>query len=448
MSAAASLATALRDTFAHHLTTVCSRTTRALAASSHDGLLVHSGSPLRIFEDDQNYPFKTNAPFKVWTPLAAPDCFVYFEPGRQPLLLVHCPPDFWHKPLTVPPAWWTDHFDIRLLGSLEEARRALPADLSRTAYLGDAFAELASWGVVAVNPRRLMRHLDFERAIKTPYELVCLREASRLGARAHEAAQQAFATGASELAIELAFLAVSRQREQDLPYSPIVALNEGGATLHYQLLDPVPPGESRSLLIDAGVQFAGYASDITRTHTHKERHPEFAALIGLMDGMQQTLCQEMRAGLNWRDVHLRSHVLLGEVLHEAGLIHCGAAEAVDSGITRVFLPHGIGHLLGLEVHDVGGFMAGPDAGDISPPPEHPFLRLTRVLEAGFVVTMEPGLYFIDSLLGQAWRDRHAHAINWPAVDRLRPFGGIRIEDNLHITEGGAENLTRDAFAQG
>jgi len=111
----------------------------------------------------------------------------------------------------------------------------------------------------------------------------------------------------------------------------------------------------------------------------------------------------------------------------------------------VFFPHGLGHLLGLEVHDVGGFMRSPDGGDIPRPAGHPYLRLTRVLEQGFVVTMEPGLYFIPQLLAGARADERSRRINWARVDSLRKFGGIRIEDDLAVTATGCENLTRDAF---
>lgn len=435
----------LAATFVSHLSTVSERTSRALAACGYSGLLAHSGSPLTVFEDDRSYPFEVHAPFKVWVPLPAPDSFVYFEPGCRPRLILLKLEDFWHKPVEVPEAYWTPHFDIIPVPSVQAAREHLPGDLKHVAYLGDALPELTSWGVAAVNPRRLIRHLDFERAIKTPYELVCLREANRLGALGHQAAARAFAAGASELRIELDFIAACGQREQDLPYSPIVALNEGGATLHYQVLERERPAEVRSLLIDAGVEFAGYACDITRTHTIAEQHHDFAALIALMDGMQQRLCAEVRAGVDWREVHLHAHALTGEVLQEAELIRCSAAQAVDGGITKVFFPHGLGHLLGLAVHDVGGFMRGPDEGDIAQPPEHPFLRLTRVLEPGFVVTMEPGIYFIDSLLKAARADGRGAQINWPRVEALRPYGGIRIEDDLAVTATGCENLTREAF---
>jgi Xaa-Pro dipeptidase len=289
-----------------------------------------------------------------------------------------------------------------------------------------------------------MRRLDFPRAAKTPYELACLREANRLGARGHQAAAQAFEAGGTEFEIELAFLRACGLREQELPYNPIIALNEGGAVLHYQVLEKHAPEHRRSLLIDAGAEFAGYASDITRTYALRDG--DFRHLIRKMDALQQELCTGVRPGVDWRDVHLRAHELVAMLLRDADIVTCSAEEAVAAGVTSVFLPHGIGHLLGLEVHDVGGFMRSADGGEIPRPEGHPFLRLTRVLEPGFVVTMEPGIYFIDQLLGAARADTRARAINWTRVEDLRPYGGIRIEDDLAVTPGGCENLTRDAFA--
>jgi Xaa-Pro dipeptidase len=161
--------------------------------------------------------------------------------------------------------------------------------------------------------------------------------------------------------------------------------------------------------------------------------------------MQQSLCAGVRAGVDWRDVQLRAHELTAELLRDADLVRCSTAEAVDSGVTQVFLPHGIGHLLGLEVHDVGGLMRSPEGGEIERPDGHPYLRLTRVLEPGFVVTMEPGIYFIPQLLQAARGDGRGRHINWSRVESLAHFGGIRIEDDLAVTKTGCENLTRDAF---
>lgn len=435
----------LEGSFGPHLAALCDRAERALNAGGYTGLLVHSGSALMVFEDDRTYPFVAHAPFKVWVPLSdVADSYVWFEPGSRPKLILNQPRDYWHKPADLPLGYWVRHFDVVPVPDAAAARAALPKDLSRAAYIGDATAEIAAWGVAAVNPRTLMRTLDYDRAVKSPYELACMREANRLGARGHLAATRAFETGASEFEIELEFLAACGLREQELPYNPIIALNEGGAVLHYQVLNRQPPRERHSLLIDAGAQFAGYASDITRTHAHQDSG--FRALVARMDELQQRLCAGVRAGVDWRDVHLEAHVETGRLLSDAELVRCSAEEAVATGITRVFLPHGIGHLLGIEVHDVGGFMKARGDGDIPRPEGHPYLRLTRVLEAGFVVTMEPGIYFIPQLLEAARADAGQSArINWPNVAALMKFGGIRIEDDLAVTATGCENLTRDAF---
>lgn len=434
----------LAELFAAHLESVSLRASRALEACGYSALLVHSGPQLPVFLDDHTYPFKAHAPFKVWAPLLdVPDCFLYFEPGRRPLLCFHQPEDYWYKPAALPGGYWTRHFEIRPCRDRDEARRTLPASLRTTAFLGDAHQEFASWGVADINPPHLIRHLDFPRAAKSPYELACLRQASRLGARGQLAAARAFESGGSEFEIELAFLAACGQRENELPYNPIIALNEGGAVLHYQVLEKTRPAQHLSLIIDAGAEFAGYASDITRTHCRRDA--DFAALIDRMDRMQQTLCAGVKAGVDWRDVHLRTHRLIADVLRESDLITCSADEAVATATTSVFLPHGVGHLLGLQVHDAGGFMRSPDGGDIPRPEGHPYLRLTRVLEEGFVVTMEPGLYFIPQLLDAARADKRSGCINWGRVDSLRKFGGIRIEDDLAVTATGCENLTRDAF---
>lgn len=435
----------LEATYPAHLDVLMRRTARALEATGFAGLLIHSGSPPPVFQDDQHYPFKANAAFKIWVPLTdVEDCFLYVEPGRRPQLLFHRPQDYWHKPADLPEGYWTAHFDLQPVPDRISARPNLPADLSRVAYLGEPFPEIASWNVGAMNPQALVTRLDYDRAIKTPYELACIREANRRGAKGHIAAEQAFREGGSEFDIELAFLRACGQREQELPYNPIIALNSGAAVLHYQVLERTPPAQRHSLLIDAGAEFAGYASDITRTYAHGSS--DFALLVNEMDQLQQSLCASVRAGVDWRDVHLSCHRLVAELLNDADIIRCDVEEAVESGLSSVFLPHGLGHLLGAQVHDVGGFLRTPEGGEIPRPPGHPYLRLTRVLEEGFVVTMEPGIYFIDALLEQARADARGTHINWSRVEQFRPCGGIRIEDNLAITRTGCENLTRDAFA--
>jgi Xaa-Pro dipeptidase len=431
--------------FADHLQQVTRRSASALSSSGYDALLLHAGTPPLLFLDDHHLPFRVQAPFKAWAPLGdAPDSFVYFTPGAKPRLLIHQPVDYWHKSPSLPEAYWTPAFDIVSCATREAARAALPADLSRTAFIGAPFAELMQWGPGAINPEHLIAQLDYGRAAKTPYEVACLAEANRLGARGHVAAERAFRAGASEFEIALEFMKACGQREQELPYNPIVALNEAGAVLHYQFQERRAPGKSHSLLIDAGAEFGGYASDITRSHSFADA--EFADIVRRFDALQLKLCAQVRVGLDWRDFHQASYRAISEFLREIGVINVGADQAVDTALTSVFYPHGIGHLLGLQVHDVGGLQRDPAGGVIERPYNHPFLRLTRKLEDGFVVTVEPGFYFIDQLLGEAKDKPVGRMIEWSRVEQLKKFGGVRIEDDVVARPGGQENLTRAAFA--
>jgi Xaa-Pro dipeptidase len=257
--------------------------------------------------------------------------------------------------------------------------------------------------------------------------------------------RDAFFAGASEYEVHFAYCEAMDVCEDDLPYSNIITFDEGGAILHNHHRSRHRDVPHRSFLIDAGAEFRGYACDITRTYSGGD--PGFMDLIGAMDTAQLRLCDAVRSGTDYRDVHLLAHRLVSEVLRDAEIIHCSADTAVATGVSSVFLPHGIGHLLGLQVHDVAGLARDACGGEIPRPPGHPFLRLTRRLEPGFVVTIEPGLYFIDLLLSEARADARGNHIDWDAVDRWRPFGGIRIEDDVLCTDGAPENLTREAFVR-
>ena len=155
----------------------------------------------------------------------------------------------------------------------------------------------------------------------------------------------------------------------------------------------------------------------------------------------------MRAGQSYPELHIHAHHVLAEVLREHGIVRMSAESAVASGVTSAFFPHGLGHPIGLQVHDVAGFQASETGGTIARPQGHPYLRMTRVLEAGMVVTIEPGLYFIDMLLDELRSKPAASEIDWAKVDAFRPYGGIRIEDDVVCTSAAPENLTRDAFAK-
>jgi len=428
--------------FGAHLRATLGGIDAVLAMTGHDTFVIHAGNQRLLFQDDQHSPFRTN-PWFAWLVPAppAPGSLLQIVRGDIPELLFVAPDDYWHSPPAVPLADWTSHFRVRVVASAQAALAALaPPNQGRVAWIGEPPAP-AGW---TDNPPRLLAELEQMRARKTAWEIACLRAATRSAVPGHLAAERAFRAGAAEFDIHLAYLAAVRQTEDELPYPAIVALNEHAATLHYQLRERQAPPRSRSLLIDAGASCRSYGSDITRTWAMGPG--PFAALLDGMHGLQRDLCAAVAPGIDWRELHLTAHRLVARLLHAAGVLRMGADEAVESGVSAAFLPHGLGHLLGLQVHDVGGFQASAAGAPIPRPPGHPALRLTRHLEAGMVVTVEPGLYFIPGLLDALRSGPHAGAVNWTLVDTLAGCGGIRIEDDVVVTASGHENLTRTAFA--
>ncbi|TAL82579.1 MAG: Xaa-Pro dipeptidase [Rhodanobacter sp.] len=432
----------LAPLYPQHLATVRERADKALALGGFDHLAIAAGMPGLKFLDDLHYPYAVSPHFKHWLPLTgAPGSWLVHTPGAKPRLIFVQPRDYWHVVPDAPNGYWVDAFEIVIVRSAEDAVAQLPT--GQCALIGETHAVVA--GVQINNPKAVMDYLHYHRAIKTPYELELMREASRIGTRAHRAAEQAFRAGKSELGIHQAYLEAAGQIDAELPYASIVALNEHGAVLHYTEFTRQPPQPARSLLIDAGASASGYASDITRTYAARDAG-EFQALIDAMDAAQQSQVAMVRPGRPYAELHLHAHLQLGGILQRHGFIRMSAESAVESGVTRAFFPHGLGHSIGLQVHDVAGFAQDDHGGTIDRPDGHPFLRMTRTLTPNMVVTIEPGLYFIDMLLEELRGKPVSSDIDWAKVDAFRPYGGIRIEDDVVCADDTPENLTRDAFA--
>ena len=243
----------------------------------------------------------------------------------------------------------------------------------------------------------------------------------------------------SELEIHLAYLAASEQDDQWTPYKNIVALGAHAAVLHYVAYERRHVAGDTSLLVDAGARCNGYGSDITRTYVRGTSGPakRFGELLARMDKLQQEVIRRIKPGMPYEDLHDDSHRLLADVLRDLGIAK--GADIVERGVTRVFFPHGLGHSLGVITHDVGMKLRPPRA-------ENKFLRNTSTIEPGQVFTIEPGFYIIDALLAPLRDDERARMVDWKLVDELRPFGGIRIEDNVVVEQTGTRNLTREAYS--
>jgi len=430
--------------YGSHIGEMQDRWEDAMLRHGLDGILVHAGTPLVSFLDDYEYAFRPNPHFLAWLPLCHHhDSVVLIRPGKKPLLWFYQPDDYWYSPPSDPESWWADSVEVRVVPQADAWSRDLPGGSHRWAILGDAPDLPALFASEQINPQPLLSDLHLARTRKTSYEIACMRRATRHAARAHKAAERAFREGKAEFDIHLSYLQTCSQNDAQLPYNSIVALNEHGAVLHYQQRDRVKPAETRSFLIDAGSTVNGYAADITRSYAAQDG--KFAELIAAMDGVQQELAQQVGPGVDFKELHLTAHRAIASVLSAAGVIRLTAEDAVTTGLSGVFFPHGLGHFIGLQTHDVAGLIDNSGQ-PIARPDGHPFLRLTRVLETGNVVTIEPGLYFIPSLLEKWKTEGDATAVDWESVESLLPCGGIRIEDNVVVTAGGGDNLTRSEFA--
>jgi len=433
----------LAQLYPEHLRELKTRADVALARGGFDHLLIAAGMPRQQFLDDRDYAFAVNPHFKHWLPVTkAPGSWISYTPGSKPKLVYLQPRDYWHVVPEAPAGYWVEHFDVVIIREAREALAQLPP-LTRCAIIGEDNIALDS--TRPNNPEAVLNYLHWHRSYKTDYELGMMRVASKLGTRAHRAAEAAFRSGASEYDIHMAYLRAVHETDNELPYSNIIALNQHGAVLHYTDLNRSPPARADSFLIDAGASYHGYASDITRTYAAPAAS-EFQMLVDAVDAAQRTFASKVRDGQSYPQLHDQAHHVLAGILREQGFIRLSAESAVESGVSTAFFPHGLGHPIGLQVHDVAGFQKDESGGTIPRPNAHPYLRFTRTLQPRMVVTIEPGIYFIDLLLGKLKDSPQSRDINWEKVDKFRHYGGIRIEDDVVCTAGDPENLTRDAFA--
>jgi len=437
--------------FASHLEHCLSRVEEALecarnASSSFGGVVFHSGRERHYHADDLALPFRSLAHFARLAPVAGPDHLLVVDPGRRPRLFRVVPRGYWYGTPEEPAPHLAEQLDISVVGSREEAARALAGSLAGYAFVGDdpALADLLGIQGSAIEAPALLRALDWFRGEKSAYERACIGEAVRIASLGHAAARRAGAGAESERAIHRRFLEAADLLEVESPYPNIVAVDRHAAILHYEGRSACVPDAPRSLLVDAGATARGYASDITRSYAWEAAPAPFVFALARMESLQRELVAQVRPGLDFVELHEAAIRGVGEILIELGVLRTSLDEALGRGLVGAFLPHGLGHHLGLQVHDVGGRQQSPADPPSDPPAEYPNLRTTRRLEAGQVVTIEPGLYFIPALL----EDLEPGAIDRALVDRLMPCGGIRIEDDVAVTVDGCENLSADRVPLG
>ena len=416
----------------------------ALLNAGYDAVVLHSGTQQsRTRFDDQFWPLRPSPYFQHWLPLAEPGCALVIAAGKKPLLLRSLETSYWEALAPPETSHFWGAFEVREFANTAAARAHLPT--ARTAFIGDDASAAAALGFAGenVNPASLLASLDQLRVHKTTYEIVCLAEANRRATLGHQLLRAMFEQmDYSELELHLAFLSATEQDDTETPYKNIVALGTHAATLHH-----VSYGKkaqpAQSMLLDAGATFAGYCSDITRTWVKGggAAASAFGQLVAEHEALQQKLCARVAVGMRYEQLHDDSHTLVAQALRTVGVSSLSVEELVDSGVTRAFYPHGLGHSLGLTCHDVG-------CGLTTPHPGNPWLRNTSIISAGQVFTIEPGIYFIPSLLAPIRAGSKAAGIDWSLVDQLAQLGGIRIEDDVLVKAQGIRNLTREHLPEG
>ena len=384
-------------------------------------VLVAAGDEIPVpGRGDRSYPFRAHSEYLYLT-----------DRERPGGVLAYAPSDGWVEfvaPVTAEELLWT---------GLEGDREGVPEG---TRPLGD----LEAW--VAGRPaRRLGATTDADvelrdalirvRRPKDDLELERMRAAAEATRAGFEELVPLIAAGRSErelqIALEAAFL---RNGGDFLAFESIVAAGDHAAVLHFTpTARELRDGDL--LLVDAGAEYRGYAGDVTRTYAAGGTFtPEQALVYDTVRRAGETAIAACRPGTAWHDVHRAAALVVAEGLVELGVLRGSPEILVESGAATLFFPHGVGHLVGLGVRDTGR------ASDEAREPEAglPNLRVDISLQPRQAWTVEPGIYVVPALLG---RERGRDGVDWDRVDELQGFGGVRLEQNVLITDGGCEVLT-------
>jgi Xaa-Pro aminopeptidase len=422
--------------FDHDLESQLDRRRRAVVERwglSDEILLVGAGSRIHIpGRADRTYPFRSHAEYLYLTDRERPNGVLAFDPAEGWADFV--------APVTRDERLWEGAPDGEAEGRpLAELAGWLEARGGRrVACLGAPPAGVSSDRELEASARAGLNHV---RRQKDALELARMRAAERATRAGFAAAVPLIEPGRSERELQIELEAAFFRNGADaLAFDTIVGGGPNSAVLHF-----APTArrfqDGDLVLIDAGGECRGYASDITRTYPASGRFTaEQAELHALVHAAGRAATNRCAPCVEFRDVHRAAALVVAGGLVDFGLLRGDAESSVERSAVSVFFPHGIGHMVGLGVRDAGEVLPGREPRE----DEFPRLRVDLPLLPGHVVTIEPGIYFVPALLHDAeFRERHRAAVNWELAESMLDFGGIRIEENVLITEDGFEVLTDD-----
>lgn len=396
-------------------------------------VLIGAGEPIhRPGRDDTTYPFEAHSEYFYLTDRNRPGGVLAFDPQEGWTDFV--------APITASDRLWSGAPAEEPEGPTTDALKGWLA--SRT---GRPTGWLGTPPKDAEHDAGLVEELRFGmsavRRPKDSIELERMRAAERATRAGFAAAVPLLREGISEREAQIELeSAAFRQGAEAMAYDTIVGSGVNSAVLHFAPSERVIRNGDL-VLIDAGAQYRYYASDVTRTYPGGGQwaSQQQQELHSLVHAAERAAMERCRAGTEWRDVHLTAALTIAEGLVGCGILRGQSDSLVESGAVWLFFPHGIGHLVGLGVRDAGGT---PLRERRDEPKPFPNLRINLPLEPGMVVTVEPGVYFVPAILNDPDNRReHRDAVEWDRVDAMLGFGGIRIEDNVLITEGGQEIIT-------
>ncbi|BCS02446.1 aminopeptidase P family protein [Aspergillus luchuensis] len=426
-----------------------------VGGSAQHGIIYLEAQKTRLIEDnDEAMHFRQRRSFFYLSGCPLPDSSLIYNIDSDKLTLF------------IPPIDPEDVIWSGLPMSVAEALRLY--DVDQVLYTTDVNATLASIasngngnsvafaiegqitegikfdGFHETNTSVLKGAIDSTRVVKDEYEIALLRKANDISAKAHIAAIEASKTATNEREIEAAFIATCiANGARDQAYHPIVACGQNGATLHYgrnddNLDDPATKQRKSSVLIDAGAEYRTYCADITRVFPLGGKFTsETQEIYKIVLQMQLEAIAMLRENVQWEDVHAHAHRIAIKGLLKLGILRGSEDELFEKRISVAFFPHGLGHYLGMDTHDTGG---NPNYADKDA--MFKYLRVRGRLPAGSVITVEPGIYFcrfiIDPYLTSPETSKY---IDTNVLEKYWNVGGVRIEDNVHITQQGYENLT-------
>ncbi len=290
----------------------------------------------------------------------------------------------------------------------------------------------------------LIKAIVHQRSIKSAEELAEMAAAVNISRKMHVAAMQQAQAGQIEAELAGLVEGIASAGGGQLSYPVILTIN--GQTLHNHYHGNTLQ-DGQLVLGDFGAETAmGYAGDITRTFPVAKRFSsQQKDIYEIVLEAETQVIKQIRPGIPYLDMHKLSARIITDGLKALGLMKGDTNESVEAGAHSLFFPHGLGHMIGLDVHDMedlGEDLVGYDE-QIKRNPMFGYksLRLGRNLESGFVLTVEPGIYFIPELI-DSWRAQGLHQdfINYDKLDAYKTFGGVRIEDDVLVTDTGSEVL--------